>query len=103
RRRHTRFSRDWSSDVCSSDLGGAMENPSVYFTPLSRAAFRNHCCPCCFFQSYEPSAFKKHSSRRQSVRIPEATPCSKLPAPILRSEERRVGTESTALKSQISK
>src|SRR5690606_40369495 len=24
RRRHTRFSRDWSSDVCSSDLEGAM-------------------------------------------------------------------------------
>src|SRR6266511_5597191 len=24
RRRHTRFSRDWSSDVCSSDLGGEM-------------------------------------------------------------------------------
>src|SRR5690606_40718251 len=23
RRRHTRFSRDWSSDVCSSDLAGA--------------------------------------------------------------------------------
>src|SRR5690606_40098531 len=23
RRRHTRFSRDWSSDVCSSDLEGA--------------------------------------------------------------------------------
>src|SRR5690606_39349514 len=22
RRRHPRFSRDWSSDVCSSDLGG---------------------------------------------------------------------------------
>src|SRR5690606_39312729 len=22
RRRHTSFSRDWSSDVCSSDLGG---------------------------------------------------------------------------------
>src|SRR5690606_40679548 len=25
RRRHTRFSRDWSSDVCSSDLFIAME------------------------------------------------------------------------------
>src|SRR5690606_11657249 len=25
RRRHTRFSRDWSSDVCSSDLGPASE------------------------------------------------------------------------------
>src|SRR5690606_6636533 len=24
RRRHTRFSRDWSSDVCSSDLAGAV-------------------------------------------------------------------------------
>src|SRR5690606_40279911 len=24
RRRHTRFSRDWSSDVCSSDLGQAL-------------------------------------------------------------------------------
>src|SRR5690606_39616862 len=30
RRRHTRFSRDWSSDVCSSDLGrraGRGEHP----------------------------------------------------------------------------
>src|SRR5690606_40947157 len=27
RRRHTRFSRDWSSDVCSSDLG----NPDEVF------------------------------------------------------------------------
>src|SRR5690606_40821855 len=25
RRRHTRFSRDWSSDVCSSDLGADYE------------------------------------------------------------------------------
>src|SRR6266511_4440217 len=25
RRRHTRFSRDWSSDVCSSDLDDVME------------------------------------------------------------------------------
>src|SRR5690606_40048073 len=24
RRRHTRFSRDWSSDVCSSDLASAL-------------------------------------------------------------------------------
>src|SRR5690606_40925424 len=27
RRRHTRFSRDWSSDVCSSDLGGMPGTP----------------------------------------------------------------------------
>src|SRR5690606_39357437 len=27
RRRHTRFSRDWSSDVCSSDLAGVHRAP----------------------------------------------------------------------------
>src|SRR5690606_40510889 len=31
RRRHTRFSRDWSSDVCSSDLGvlGLLSPPAL--------------------------------------------------------------------------
>src|SRR5207302_2325538 len=28
RRRHTRFSRDWSSDVCSSDLRSSCPEPS---------------------------------------------------------------------------
>src|SRR5690606_40243240 len=27
--RHTRFSRDWSSDVCSSDLGRRREQPRL--------------------------------------------------------------------------
>src|SRR3989440_8079954 len=27
RRRHTRSDRDWSSDVCSSDLGGGDDDP----------------------------------------------------------------------------
>src|SRR5690606_39650426 len=30
RRRHTRFSRDWSSDVCSSDLACAAESLPAY-------------------------------------------------------------------------
>src|SRR5690606_39843757 len=31
RRRHTRFSRDWSSDVCSSDLFKVnVEDPAIY-------------------------------------------------------------------------
>src|SRR5690606_40377434 len=29
RRRHTRFSRDWSSDVCSSDLRGLLPGPGT--------------------------------------------------------------------------
>src|SRR5690606_21353714 len=28
RRRHTSFSRDWSSDVCSSDLDGELRDPN---------------------------------------------------------------------------
>src|SRR5690606_39733659 len=30
RRRHTRFSRDWSSDVCSSDLAGLAAAGTLY-------------------------------------------------------------------------
>src|SRR5690606_40195548 len=30
RRRHTRFSRDWSSDVCSSDLPGSPQTRPVF-------------------------------------------------------------------------
>src|SRR5690606_39305206 len=37
RRRHTRFSRDWSSDVCSSDLhrqgGGTAPDPGADLPP----------------------------------------------------------------------
>src|SRR5690606_40374294 len=37
RRRHTRFSRDWSSDVCSSDLGpGCAARPCRHENSLSR-------------------------------------------------------------------
>src|SRR5690606_41037172 len=37
RRRHTRFSRDWSSDVCSSDLPRMVE-PGVTPARLARIA-----------------------------------------------------------------
>src|SRR5690606_39588829 len=36
RRRHTRFSRDWSSDVCSSDL--AMTNILIVSSALAQEA-----------------------------------------------------------------
>src|SRR5690606_39657804 len=39
RRRHTRFSRDWSSDVCSSDLLGlGRTHAGLYATDESLAA-----------------------------------------------------------------
>src|SRR5207302_8267173 len=43
RRRHTRFSRDWSSDVCSSDLGcGSAKRAS-----LVTRRWRSACSPTC--------------------------------------------------------
>src|SRR3712207_1556451 len=39
RRRHTRYWRDWSSDVCSSDLGAFYAFPSVASTGLSAHDF----------------------------------------------------------------
>src|SRR5690606_40851229 len=38
RRRHTRFSRDWSSDVCSSDLIGAAAAACMFFVTGSNWA-----------------------------------------------------------------
>src|SRR5690606_40797566 len=40
RRRHTRFSRDWSSDVCSSDLQGLLAPQSVTDVPEDDATER---------------------------------------------------------------
>src|SRR5690606_4455349 len=48
RRRHTRFSRDWSSDVCSSDLiytlprdGKAISGPSVRLAEICASSYGN--------------------------------------------------------------
>src|SRR5690606_39832991 len=38
RRRHTSFSRDWSSDVCSSDLGRAALRPVFHGSDMDRRA-----------------------------------------------------------------
>src|SRR5438067_13941340 len=40
RRRHTRSKRDWSSDVCSSDLGWHERRRHLVLEPLPRRAFR---------------------------------------------------------------
>src|SRR6266511_5960964 len=42
RRRHTRFSRDWSSDVCSSDLASADEASPRRMVIAGFRAVKNH-------------------------------------------------------------
>src|SRR5690606_40318864 len=75
RRRHTRFSRDWSSDVCSSDLVAAL--------CLSGTG-------C--------AAGRTRARRRLAQPVPSLYTCTTLfngalTTPCARSEERRVGKE----------
>src|SRR3712207_8930899 len=48
RRRHTRYWRDWSSDVCSSDLvmaGGEHQEKLALFAGIDGARFRRQVLP----------------------------------------------------------
>src|SRR5690606_41079626 len=82
RRRHTRFSRDWSSDVCSSDLGLARTVDSLEGNETP-ATLR----PCA-----------QHRSRAGPRPISFAGNCGI--SAWTRSEERRVGKESKSRCSQ---
>src|SRR5204862_5520686 len=76
RRRHTRSLRDWSSDVCSSDLG-----PSVLLTLLLPATDTG----------YTMARYSAFLGRRVEVQYRAGDIL--LPASGTRSEERRVGKE----------
>src|SRR5687768_18455506 len=77
RRRHTRCSRDWSSDVCSSDLDSvsAVSNSDGFFV-LRASALKDGVV---------------HGHLRVSAPPPHAS--YTVPVISLRSEERRVGKE----------
>src|SRR5690606_39394052 len=44
RRRHTRFSRDWSSDVCSSDLSNPLQHRLSHRTTTLALGCHNEAC-----------------------------------------------------------
>src|SRR5690606_39296752 len=93
RRRHTRFSRDWSSDVCSSDLDNPArfrEQPAEPTSSEMDAFWHINgrlCCRCPYFSqksmktTTHPDGFF-HANRLHPRAFREA-----------RSEERRVGKE----------
>src|SRR5438067_2800668 len=74
RRRHTISKRDWSSDVCSSDLPQSLSDHHVSFLGPFRARARGRCLT---------SRLKEDTRSGPSV-VSSATE---------RSEERRVGKE----------
>src|SRR5699024_12046097 len=80
RRRHTRSKRDWSSDVCSSDLARVVPHP--------------------FFLHWHESALKRGTFWKQEAHVAlswlvvkKEEPSQAVKDPLLRSEERRVGKE----------
>src|SRR5690625_7992817 len=74
RRRHTRWPRDWSSDVCSSDLNGYIIEEQNDFTVTDKGEK--------YFHDFEINLDSLRKERRHFTRK-----C------LDRSEERRVGKE----------
>src|SRR5690606_40677925 len=84
RRRHTRFSRDWSSDVCSSDLDIKAVTEGVELTLKSLLdALKRH-----NVESIDPMGEPFDPQLHQAMTAVEKTDVEPN-----RSEERRVGKE----------
>src|SRR5690606_40785272 len=90
RRRHTRFSRDWSSDVCSSDL---------FFTGKKRKKWQRSFKRSYYFSSLYCSCFRFFIQRSgvlsRSEKDSRGFKCNSRSGRnyFCRSEERRVGKE----------
>src|SRR5207302_4867638 len=78
RRRHTIFSRDWSSDVCSSDLLEGHEDAGLAIHARS-----------------------VHQELHREDRLAAAGPAANQSRPAARSEERRVGEELRCRRSPV--
>src|SRR5690606_40310196 len=91
RRRHTRFSRDWSSDVCSSDLCVTIAGPATSSTVTTAVAvvllpFTS--------TTVKVTVLSPISEQSKSVISRVIVSIAQLSVePLSRSEERRVGKE----------
>src|SRR5690606_39722007 len=95
RTRHTRFSRDWSSDVCSSDLlrrGSDLAAFLKSFTLDPRFSVG--------VWYFNPADNRFHDPYQPVLSIEERLERIASLAP-LRSEERRVGTECRCSASEV--
>src|SRR3712207_7810945 len=80
RRRHTRYWRDWSSDVCSSDLAGYAPTQEIELVKSRLAAAG--------VDHEVRQLVRGHEPAEEVVELAE-----ELGADLVRSEERRVGKE----------
>src|SRR5690606_39877572 len=86
RRRHTRFSRDWSSDVCSSDLPVVQPDGGEAFA-LYGGVFTSANLPYRTPILFDADGIDENPFEAQFGHYTTAL------LPIYRSEERRVGKE----------
>src|SRR5690606_40762186 len=93
RRRHTRFSRDWSSDVCSSDL--IIGKCTWLIKLLDLPTFRQEYVKIILTVSNERNSYihYKWKTEIDSDKILNLDTENNTEAEKLRSEERRVGKE----------
>src|SRR5947209_17185686 len=97
RRRHTRYWRDWSSDVCSSDLSSSRWRPSRH-SPTSASTTRT--CSSSRWSGSADSCHARVAAPPLAVVRDGAPPRTRRRRPprdrqqtVRRSEERRVGKE----------
>src|SRR5690606_41079649 len=71
RRRHTRFSRDWSSDVCSSDLDRMPTKPPISASGLlnQRASASPHFIGVFDFETGMMEAYPRRFGECQNVMV----------------------------------
>src|SRR5690606_39895196 len=91
RRRHTRFSRDWSSDVCSSDLMGLGYHRESEKRLHQVTVDNNGEAPVVSSAGALVDGLHAMGAKKVSILTPYMKPLTQL---VVRSEERRVGNES---------
>src|SRR5690348_18126800 len=84
RRRHTRWTGDWSSDVCSSDL--ALPMASKLSWASAKPSAKPLLCPGPTAEEWMPIPTCLNAAAASAVPV-------KVPFAVKRSEERRVGKE----------
>src|SRR5690606_41076409 len=88
RRRHTRFSRDWSSDVCSSDLAG---EPAGLFLFPEESGNRFDADELAVVWAFHIKLHATGSGGEDGVVTAQASVRAGMELGATRSEERRVG------------
>src|SRR5690606_39887717 len=95
--RHTRFSRDWSSDVCSSDLSlhRVIEHPNFSLCSRKMHGMDSSGCTANAIYRYR-MMLDSAGARSDTLLLRTCGKAGKRPRlEGARSEERRVGTERT--------